>query len=51
MDSLDALQTWIEDENNMDMYLNLQNIEDVEMPTDSSKRKRNEEGDEATSQG
>ncbi|KAJ8442546.1 hypothetical protein Cgig2_026488 [Carnegiea gigantea] len=29
---------------NIDMYLNLQNIEDVEMSTDSSKRKRLEEG-------
>jgi len=46
---LDALKLGGEEEPNMDMYLNLQNIKDVEMSTDSSKRKRNEEGEEATS--
>lgn len=38
-----------EDEN-ADMYLNLQNIEDIKMSSDSSKRKRCEDGEEATSQ-
>jgi len=36
---------------NVNMFLNLQNIEDVEMSIDSSKRLRNEEGEEASSQG
>jgi len=48
-DPLDALNTSVEDETNTDMYLNLQNIKDVEMSTDSYKRKRCEEGEEATS--
>jgi len=39
----------VEDEANVDMYLNLHNIEDVEMSMDLSKRKRSEEGEEATS--
>lgn len=35
-------------EDNADMFLNLDNIEDVEMSTDSSKRKRDEEGEECS---
>ena len=46
---LDALNLGVEDEANVDMYLNLHNIEDVEMSMDLSKRKRSEEGEEATS--
>ncbi|KAJ8438410.1 hypothetical protein Cgig2_004520 [Carnegiea gigantea] len=38
----------IEDDANIDMFLNLENIEDVEMSTDSTKRKRIEEGEELT---
>lgn len=34
---------------NADMYLNLENIEDVEMSSDSTKRKRVEEGEECNS--
>uniref|UniRef100_A0A7C9DPI7 Uncharacterized protein n=1 Tax=Opuntia streptacantha TaxID=393608 RepID=A0A7C9DPI7_OPUST len=50
-DPLDALNAGGEADHNIDMYLNLQNLEDVEMSTDSSKRKRSEEGEEASSQG
>ena len=50
-DPLDALNEGGDDEHNVDMYLNLQNFEDVDMSTDSSKRKRSEEGEEASSQG
>jgi len=48
-DPLDGLNMAGEEEPNVDMFLNLQNIDDVEMSTDSSKRKRKEEGEEATS--
>jgi len=48
-DPLDGLNVAIAKEPNVDMYLNLHNIEDVEMSTDSSKRKRTEAGEEATS--
>ena len=33
----------------MDVFLNLQSIEDVDMSMDSSKRKRIKEGEEASS--
>ena len=33
-DPLDALNTGMEDDTNVDMFLNLQNIEDIEMFTD-----------------
>lgn len=36
-------------EENANMYLNLKNIEDVEMPSDSTKRKRVEDGEECNS--
>jgi len=49
-DPLDALNEGLE-EANMDVYLNLQNLDDVEMSVDSSKRKRVEEGEEASSRG
>ena len=48
-DPLDGLNVTGEEEPNLYMFLNIQNIEDVEMSTDSSKRKRKEEGKEATS--
>jgi len=48
-DPLDGMNLGGEEEPNVDMFLNLQNIEDMEMSTDSSKRKRKEEGEEATS--
>ena len=48
-DPLDALNAGGEDDHNIDVYLNLQKLEDVEMSTDSSKRKRSEEGEEASS--
>ena len=46
---LDGLNLAGEEEPNVDMFLNLQNIDDVKMCTDSSKRKRKGEGQEATS--
>ena len=52
----DNLVGMIEDEEegmdadeNVDMFLNLENIEDVEMSIDSTKRKRIEEGEECKS--
>jgi len=52
-DPLDALNSSVaadvEDDANVDMFLNLQNIENAKMSTNSSKRKRWEEGEEATS--
>lgn len=39
----------MEDDTNDDIFFNLENIEDVEMSTDSSKRKRIEEGEECNS--
>ena len=41
----------MEEEDNVDVYLNLHKIEDVEMSTDSSKRKRGEDGEEVSSSG
>lgn len=38
----------MEEEENGDIFLNLENIEDVEMSIDSSKRKGVEEGEECT---
>ena len=46
---LDALNIGMDDDPNVDMFVNLQNIEYVEMSTDSSNRKRCAEGEEATS--
>jgi len=48
-DPLDALRMGEDDEVNMEVYLNLQIIEDMEMSIDSAKRKRTEDGDEASS--
>ena len=48
-DPLDALNAGMEDDTYVDMFLNLQNIENAKMSTNSSKRKRWEEGEEATS--
>ena len=49
-DPLDAIDAGMEDAN-LDEFLNLQNFEDVDMSSDSSKRKRLEEGEEASSHG
>jgi len=38
-DPLDALNLRVEEEVNVDMYMDLQNIEDVEMSMNSSKRR------------
>ena len=40
----------MDDDSNVDMFLNLQNLDDVEMSTDSAKRKRGEDGEEVSSQ-
>lgn len=52
LDTLFAMENEDEEgmdaEDNADMFLNLDNIEDVEMSTDSSKRKRDEEGEECS---
>jgi len=48
-DPLDALQIGPNDDANTDVFLNLQNMEDVEISVDSSKRKRIEDGEEASS--
>jgi len=48
-DPLDGLNLVGEEEANVDMFLNLHTIEDVEMSLDSAKRKRKVEGEEATS--
>ena len=37
---LDALNVGMNVDNSVDMFLNLQNIEDIEMSTNLSKRKR-----------
>jgi len=49
-DPLDALNEDLADVE-MDDFLNLHNFEDVEMSSDSAKRKRREEGEEASSSG
>ena len=48
-DPLDALKIGTDDVANMDVFLNLQNFEDVEMSMDSSKRNRIEDGAEVSS--
>jgi len=40
----------MDDDSNVDTFLNLQNLDDVEMSTDSAKRKRGEDGEEVSSQ-
>ena len=47
-DPLDALNDGMED-TNVEAFLNLYTFEDVDMPSDSSKRKRLEEGEKASS--
>jgi len=49
-DPLDAINADMEDAN-MDAFLNLHTFEDVDMSSDSFKRKRLEEGEEASSHG
>ena len=39
----------MDEDANIELFLNLENIEDVEMSTDSSKWKRAEEGEECSS--
>jgi len=41
----------MDEEDNVDVYLNLHNIEDIDMSTESSKRKRCEDGEEVSSSG
>ena len=52
-DPLDALHMALLDDMeakaNVDMFLNLQKFEDIEMSTDSTKRKRCKDGEEVTS--
>jgi len=48
-DPLNGLNLAGKEDPKVDMFLNLQNVEDVEMSTDSSKRKRKVEGEEGTS--
>jgi len=50
-DPLDALNDRVDVENNTDMFLNLHNIEGVEISTNSVKINRCEDGEEATSHG
>lgn len=45
----DMMDEGVETDENVDLFLNLENIEDVEMSTDSAKRKRIEEGEECSS--
>ena len=49
-DPLDAIDAGMEDAN-LDEFLNLQNFEDVDMSSDSSKGKRLEEGKQTSSHG
>jgi len=49
-DPLDALHVSMEANDDMNLYLHLNNIEDIEMSMDSTKRKRCEDGEETTSQ-
>lgn len=48
-EALDVTDEGLNEDEDIEMYLNLHNIEDIEMSTDSSKRKRCEEGEEVTS--
>lgn len=48
-EAFDVTDEGLNEDEYIEMYLNLHNIEDIEMSTDSSKRKRCEEGEEATS--
>jgi len=48
-DLLDALKIGTDNAANMDVFLNIQNFEDVEMSMDSSKRKRIEDVEKASS--
>ena len=49
-DPLEAINDGMGDAN-VDAFLNLHTFEDVDMSSNSSKRKRQEEGEEASSQG
>lgn len=49
-EALDVTDEGLNEDGDIEMYPNLHNIEDIEMSTDSSKRKRCEEGKEAASQ-
>ena len=43
-----ALLDGMEDNTNVDMFLNLHNVDDIEMSTDSAKRNRYEDGEEVS---
>ena len=45
-----ALLDGMEEDTNVDMYLNLNNGEDIEMSTEFAKRKRDKGGEEVSSQ-
>lgn len=45
----DDFEEDMNEDDDVNMYLNLHNIEDIEMSSDSSKRKRCEDGEEANS--
>ncbi|KAJ8423877.1 hypothetical protein Cgig2_001543 [Carnegiea gigantea] len=49
VDIIEDEEEGMDADENVDMFLNLENIKDVEMPTDSTKRKRIEEGEECKS--
>ncbi|KAJ8436019.1 hypothetical protein Cgig2_007677 [Carnegiea gigantea] len=49
-ETLNDIDEGMNEDKNVDVYLNLHNIEDIEMSTDSFKRKRCEDGKEAISQ-
>ena len=46
----DALMEGMEEDTNVDMFLNLNNGEDIEMSAESAKRKREKDGEEVSSQ-
>lgn len=49
LDMEDMMDEGVDADENVDLFLNIENIEDVEMSTDSAKRKRIEEGEECSS--
>jgi len=48
-ETVNDIDEGMNEDENVDVHLNLQNIEDIEMSTDSSKRKRCEDGEETIS--
>jgi len=49
-DPLDAMEEGGDDNENVDIFLNLEKLHDVDMPTDSGKRKRIDAGEAFSSQ-